>query len=71
MIQMMIPINGMNVQKPVTPLTGFGCPARAYMFPTSDGIRNELTIPMRIPMTSPIGPPTPSWVWSFISRNTW
>ena len=70
-IQMMKPISGIRFQKPVTPLTGFSDPARAYMLPISDGNKNQFTIPTTIPMTRPMTPPTPSPVWSFNSRNTW
>ena len=69
MIQMMNPMIGISVQNPVTPLTGLGWPDFEKMFPTSYGMRNTVHEAHEDPDDRPIGPPIPSWLWSFISWN--
>src|SRR6266536_5156473 len=38
---------------PVQPVAGGVCPARVYIFPTSEGMTKAITGPRRIQMTSP------------------
>src|SRR6478736_2868895 len=63
----MIRIAPGNSHRPVQPVIGGSRPADRYIFPTSDGITNALTGEIRIQMTSPSTPPSPSPVCCFIS----
>ena len=43
MNQTNIPISGRSSQRPVQPVNGAGRPSALNIFPTSDGIRNQVT----------------------------
>ena len=53
------PTIGSSSHSPVQPVNGAWRPSAAYIFPTSEGIRNQVTGETTMQITRPRTPPTP------------